>query len=210
MKIRSESFPWISVSGLLAVVSYAVWIYTGSLIVEILFALFTALAIFFVYFFRDPERTPNSEEDTDWVSPADGVVTGIETLPDGRKKIVIFLTVFNVHVNRMPVDGTVREIDYREGQFLPAYKGELDEKNEQNRVICEDSLERPFEVWPIAGQFARRIHCWTDVSNPFKRGDRFGMISLGSRTDLLLPKGVDPCVKPKETVRGGQTIVARG
>jgi phosphatidylserine decarboxylase len=210
MSIRREVWPWCLGSGFIAVACYVGWLWTDWLSLQIVFAIFAFLTVFFIYFFRDPDREPDSEAADVWLSPADGVVTRIEEEEDGRTRIVIFLTVFNVHVNRMPVDGKIEEQDYRPGRFLPAFAGELEQKNEQNRLLCRDQQGREFEVWQIAGMLARRIYCWKDVSDSFSRGDRFGMIALSSRTDLILPEDVTPTVDPKDTVRGGQTVVAQG
>ena len=211
--IRSESLPWLIGTGLPTLVLYGVWIWTGSWWAVAGFVPLTALFVFLVYFFRDPDRTPDTDrvqgDDDCWLAPADGIVTRIDE-EEGRYRLVIFLTVFNVHVNRMPVDGTVKGIYYQEGQFLPAFADNLDQRNERNRIICEDRHSRSFEVWQIAGMLARRIHFWKDVDDSFQRGERFGMIALGSRTDLVLPPDVEPVVQREETVRGGETVVARG
>lgn len=210
MSIRRELWPWFLSSAGVALLSYGAWIYTGRLTFVIFFGLFTAFSVFFVYFFRDPDREPDSEAADVWLAPADGIVTRIEDEEAGRTRIVIFLTVFNVHVNRMPVAGEIIEQNYRPGEFLPAFAGDLKSRNEQNRLRCRDQQGRKFEVWQIAGLLARRIYCWKDGSASFQRGERFGMIALSSRTDLILPEGVTPSVDLKNTVRGGQTVIARG
>jgi len=217
MSVREESYPWVVGVALPAVGAYGYWIYSGSYWFLGLFVLCAALTVFFLYFFRDPDRTPDFDNTTaeekpekNWLSQADGIVTRIEEEEDGRTRIVIFLTVFNVHVNRMPVSGTILGIEYREGQFLPAFADNLEKRNERNRVLCQDSFDRAFEVWQIAGMLARRIHFWNQVNDDINQGDRFGMISLGSRTDLIVPEDVRPSVSVNETVRGGQTVIARG
>jgi phosphatidylserine decarboxylase len=217
MSIREECYPWVVGSAVPAVGTYLYWLYSGSYWFLGLFVLCASLTIFFLYFFRDPDRVPDFDHSTaeekpnrNWLSPADGIVTRVEEEDDGRTRIVIFLTVFNVHVNRMPVSGTICGIEYREGRFLPAFADNLEERNERNRVLCRDTFDRPFEVWQIAGMLARRIHFWQGVDDDFQQGDRFGMISLGSRTDLILPEDVRPSVSVDETVRGGQTVIARG
>lgn len=217
MNLRREGFPWIGGAVLPAVASYGFWVYTWSYWALALFVLSTALTVFFVYFFRDPDRTPDfanttasDEPERNWLAPADGIVTRLDDEEDGRARLVIFLTVFNVHVNRMPVTGTIHGIEYREGRFLPAFADNLEQRNERNRILCRDTFSRSFEVWQIAGLLARRIHFWNGVDDTFAQGDRFGMISLGSRTDLILPEDVRPTVSVNESVRGGQTVVARG
>jgi len=210
VNIRREVWSWLIGSGAVALLSYGAWIYTNRLSFLIFFCLFATASVFLVYFFRDPDRTPDSNAADVWLAPADGVVTSIETEKDGRTRIVIFLTVFNVHVNRMPVAGKIENQDYRPGQFLPAFAENLKQKNEQNRLLCRDRRGREFEVWQIAGLLARRIYCWKDVSQTFQKGERFGMIALSSRTDLIVPEEVTPMVDQRDTVRGGQTVIARG
>lgn len=212
MSIRPESRWWLAGSALPAVLFYGLWLFNSSVWALAAFVVSASLLVFFLYFFRDPDREipqPDDKNNPTWIAPADGIVTEIRA-EENRYRIVIFLTVFNVHVNRMPVDGTVKSVEYTSGRFLPAFAGDLEKKNERNRIICEDNRSRSFEVWQIAGMLARRIHFWMDQDDTFKRGQRFGMISLGSRTDLLLPSGVEPTVSENDTVRGGETIVARG
>jgi phosphatidylserine decarboxylase len=215
--IRKEAYPWALSTGIPALIFYGLWIYYWSYWFLALFIVGTAATVFFLYFFRDPDREPEFDSRTrtieterHWLAPADGIVTGIEEEDDGRTRLIIFLTVFNVHVNRMPVSGTICGVEYRGGQFLPAFADDLEKRNERNRVLCRDSHSRPFEVWQIAGLLARRIHFWKNVDDPFSQGERFGMISLGSRTDLIVPEDVRPVISVNETVRGGQTVVGRG
>lgn len=208
MKIRTESWPWLAGSGLPAVVFYSYWLCNGGLIWLGLFLVATVLTVFFTYFFRDPERDPESEDPRDWVSPADGIVHEVDRSGNGCR-LVIFLTVFNVHLNRLPVAGRVEEVNYTPGQFLPAFADDLDQKNERNVLKCVDEQGRSFEVWQIAGLLARRIHSWVEPGAKLERGQRFGMIALGSRTDLVLPPEVKPVVETGEVVRAGQTTVAK-
>lgn len=217
MKVRSESLTWVAGAGTLALITFGLWIYTGQYWLLGGFVFFAALSGYFVYFFRDPDRTPEFsschntvEPERCWLAPADGIVTGLERENDGRLRLVIFLTIFNVHVNRMPVSGTIRGIEYREGRFLPAFADNLKERNERNRIVCRDSHSRSFELWQVAGLLARRIHFWGDVDVFLKQGERFGMISLGSRTDLILPEDVRSTVSLKDRVLAGRTIVGRG
>lgn len=209
MKIRPEATPWVLGAGIPTLFLYGLWVSLGSVWYLTVFVIGAACTVFLFYFFRDPSREPDSTDPRDWVAPADGIVTEVRTEEGGGHRIVIFLTVFNVHVNRMPVEGTVETIDYQTGRFLPAFKGNLEHTNERNRLRCRDRRERLFEVQQIAGMLARRIHCWVEPNDTFERGERFGMIALGSRTDLLLPPGVEPVVEPRQAVRGGQTVVAR-
>jgi phosphatidylserine decarboxylase len=167
------------------------------------------LALFFLWFFRDPERTiPTGPGEI--VSPADGVVTQaewIETSGGSRLRISVFLSVFDVHVNRAPVAGTVKAVVYREGRFLNAMNSLSAVVNEQTLVVldagtCEISYKQ------IAGLLARRIVCTVKVGDRVQRGQRVGMIKFGSRVDVLLPADAVPKVDSGSRVRGGSTILA--
>jgi phosphatidylserine decarboxylase len=165
---------------------------------------FTA-ALFCAWFFRDPRREVPSAANVA-VAPADGRVTLVEERPAGLR-ISIFLNVFDVHVNRAPVAGQVNEITYHEGRFLAAYKPDVHLKNERNHVTLATE-HGPVEVVQIAGLVARRIVCRVGVGSSLRRGERFGLIRFGSCTELKLPPGWAPCVKPGQRVRGGTTVVA--
>jgi phosphatidylserine decarboxylase len=167
------------------------------------------LALFFLWFFRDPERkVPTGPGEI--ISPADGVVTQaewIETSGGSRLRISVFLSVFDVHVNRAPVSGTVKAVEYREGQFLNAMNSLSAVVNEQTLVVldtgtCEISYKQ------IAGLLARRIVCSVKVGDRVQRGQRVGMIKFGSRVDVLMPADAVPRVDRGSRVLGGSTILA--
>jgi phosphatidylserine decarboxylase len=165
-------------------------------------------------FFRDPERRIPVGEGL-VVSPADGRVVSIAGVgsgcrfPDAATRVSIFLSPLDVHINRMPVSGRVEEVRYQPGKFLAAYKEEASERNEQNLLKVMDPQERFFGVVQIAGVLARRIVCWVTAGATLKRGDRFGLIMFGSRTDLYLPRGCKLEVREGQKVKGGETIVGR-
>lgn len=167
------------------------------------------LALFFLWFFRDPERkVPTGPGEI--VSPGDGVVTQaewIETSGGSRLRFSIFLSVFDVHVNRAPVAGTVRTVEYREGRFLNAMKQESAVANEQTLVVI-DAGGYEVSYKQIAGLLARRIVCTVKVGDRVERGQRVGMIKFGSRVDVLLPADALPRVDTGSRVRGGSTILA--
>lgn len=167
------------------------------------------LALFFLWFFRDPERTiPSGPNEI--VSPADGVVTEadwIETAAGSRLRLSIFLNVFDVHVNRAPVAGTVKVVEHREGAFLNAMKPESGLLNEQTLVVI-DAGGYEVSYKQIAGLLARRIVCTVKPGDRLERGQRVGMIKFGSRTDVLMPAEAVPRVKPGARVRGGSTVLA--
>ena len=175
--------------------------------------LFGCYGLFALFFFRDPSRAVSAAP-LEMVAPADGVIVGIEGLEESPhyggpcRRVSIFMSVLNVHVNRAPYEGTVREIKYRTGKFKNAMKAESSELNESNAVWM-DTEHGPVTVRQISGAVARRIVCKAKVGETLARGERFGMIKLGSRTELYLPRDAEVCVKMKEKVRGGVSVVAR-
>jgi phosphatidylserine decarboxylase len=167
-----------------------------------------ALAAFFLWFFRDPERRI-PEGDGLIVSPADGKVEGaewIETSSGSRLRVTIFLSVVDVHVNRVPISGRVTLVEYRSGDFLNAMDPESAVVNEQTLIAIEDG---PFTVSfkQIAGLLARRIVCNLKAGDTVLRGQRMGMIKFGSRVDVLMPADVELRVKQGERVKGGSSIL---
>lgn len=169
------------------------------------------LAAFFLWFFRDPKRTIPLEPGL-VVSPADGKVTEVarvSTKAGGLLRISIFLSVFDVHVNRSPVSGVLREVRYKKGQYLNAMNPASAEHNEQNLALveCPDGTQVSFIQ--IAGLLARRIVFNKKVGDVLERGERVGLIKFGSRTDVLLPDYAEPLVKPGDRVRGGSSVIAR-
>ncbi len=173
-------------------------------------AIFLALGLFVLYFFRDPQRQVPSAPDA-VVSPADGRVMEIvdEALGErAGKRISIFLSIFDVHVNRAPVSGRISRVDYHPGQFLAAWKEKASESNEQNAItIATAAGEIRFKQ--IAGWVARRILCWTKIGDEVRIGQRIGMIRFGSRTDIWLPAEAEILVRHGQHVAGGATQIAR-
>jgi phosphatidylserine decarboxylase len=190
----------------LGIVAAIIWLLTHSAPLVLLPIL---LAVFFLWFFRDPERVIPSGPG-EFVSPADGVVTEaewIETAAGSRLRLSIFLNVFDVHVNRSPVAGTVKVVERRQGEFLNAIKPESVVMNEQTLVVI-DAGDYEVSFKQIAGLLARRIVCAVKVGDRLERGQRVGMIKFGSRTDVLLPAEAIPQVKTGTRVKGGSTILA--
>ncbi len=168
------------------------------------------LAAFFLWFFRDPERKVPAGAGL-VVSPADGKVTAIgrvSTLEGERIRLSIFLSVFDVHVNRSPVGGTIRSKEYREGVFMNAMNPRSASSNEQNVVEMEseDGYEVGFSQ--IAGLLARRIVFTKRVGDRLQRGERVGLIKFGSRVDVFLPRESDLRVKVGNRVKGGASVLA--
>lgn len=190
----------------LGAVAVLVWLLTHS---SVLVALPLVLAAFFLWFFRDPERTiPTGPGQI--VSPGDGLVTDaewIETTNGSRLRLSIFLNVFDVHVNRSPVAGTVKLVEFRKGQFLNAMKAESVLSNEQTLIVIDaGGYEVSFKQ--IAGLLARRIVCDVKVGDRVERGQRVGLIKFGSRVDVLLPAAANLKVKTGSRVRGGSSVLA--
>ncbi|MBI1829962.1 MAG: phosphatidylserine decarboxylase [Planctomycetes bacterium] len=168
-----------------------------------------------VTFFRDPEREIPADSDA-LVSPADGTVTNVEEVdePEFGKalRISIFLSVFNVHVNRCPRDGEVTDVRYFPGEYLDARNPDSAVRNEQLWIDMIDSAtKKPIRVKQISGAIARRIVCWLKAGDQLQKGERIGMIKLGSRTDVLIPAGSasEVCVKVGDAVQGGATVLLK-
>ncbi len=169
------------------------------------------LALFMAYFFRDPERAPLSEQDI-IVSPADGRVTRVARLiqndPQSPQVVSIFLSVFDVHVNRAPIAGEIVDVAYTKGRFMIATREEASVVNEQNALTIRG--ERMTVVCKqIAGVLARRIVCWKRKGEKVNLGERFGLIKFSSRTDLVLPPEVEVSVRVGDRVRGGASVIGR-
>lgn len=190
----------------LAAVAAVLWYLTGA---SWTIAPPLLLALFFLWFFRDPNRAIPQEPGL-IVSPADGVVTEADWIhtPNGvRLRMSIFLNVFNVHVNRSPIAGTVAAVDYRKGKFLNAMNPESAALNEQSMIVVQaQGYEVAFKQ--IAGLLARRIVCNVKPGDRVERGQRIGLIKFGSRVDLLLPEESEVLVKKGTKVRGGSTVLA--
>lgn len=172
-----------------------------------------AFFLFFVYFFRNPRRSGVCGPG-ELISPADGKVTSIETLEEGEflkgkaKRISIFMSVSDVHVNRAPCEGRVLQVEHREGRFRMAFKQEVDRENERNYVLYGRGEEK-FLLVQIAGFLARRIICYVRKDDQLQKGEPFGMIAFGSRVDLYVPEQYEPMVRVDQKVKSGLTVLAR-
>lgn len=168
------------------------------------------LGAFVLYFFRDPDRSPPTDPDA-VVSPADGHVVEIVDEPfDGRpgQRISIFLSVWDVHVNRAPVAGRITRVEYRPGRFFAALRGRASTENEQNVIhLSTDRGEMVFKQ--IAGAIARRVMCWKTEGDTVGIGERIGMIRFGSRVDVWLPPQAHITVERGQFVAGGSSILGR-
>ena len=187
-----------------------------SLIFSGVLLFFGLLTLAVALFFRDPDRiTPLGDQ---WVvAPADGIVTAVETstLPpevDGiegtRTRISIFLSVLDVHVNRVPATGVIRQTHYHAGKFLSATLDKSSDENERQTVVMETPEGKSLIFVQIAGLIARRIVCDLNIDDSVQAGERFGIIRFGSRMDVYLPNGVTPQVVIGQRMIGGETILA--
>ncbi|MBD0371321.1 MAG: phosphatidylserine decarboxylase family protein [Pyrinomonadaceae bacterium] len=199
-----EGYPYVIVPIVLALIAAALGYWPVSIP-------FIILAAFMAFFFRDPRRSAPSDANL-VVSPADGRVTRIEMLsPDDAQSptvVSIFLSPFDVHINRAPLAGTITNVSYTRGKFLMATKEEASLVNEQNALTIRG--ERVTVVCKqIAGILARRIVCWKRAGDNLALGERFGLIKFSSRTDLILPPEVEVTVEEGMKVRGGVTVIGR-
>ena len=172
-----------------------------------------ALALFMVFFFRNPERE-HIQDDTLLLSPADGTVMDVsefydeEYLEAPAKKVTIFLSVFDVHVNRSPARGEIKYQRYTCGVFRPAYKNVAVLENERHAIGIENELVKILVI-QIAGILARRIVSWVTLGCDLKQGQRYGMIKFGSCTELVAPSNVEILVRKGDKVKGGITVIGR-
>jgi len=209
--LNKEGFGIIGGIVLVSVILIVGYLVTGNLYLKIFTGVSVFLTIFVICFFRDPERViPEGSDNI--LSPADGKVVDIreqyedEFLHEMCTRVSIFLSIFNVHVNRIPIAGDVKYFRYQKGAFVNAYKSDASEINEQT-VIGIENGKCNILFKQIAGLIARRIVCNVREGNTVNLGERFGIIKFGSRVDIFFPKNVDVKVKLKEKVKGGQSII---
>lgn len=175
-------------------------------------ALFALLTLFMIFFFRDPQRHIAAEPSL-LVSPADGKVLSIQTIENhpyvgGQAlKISIFLSMLDVHINRIPATGRVDYVRYNPGKFFPAFRDKASEQNEQTEIGMTTAGGHKIVVKQIAGIIARRIVCKLHEGDFVSAGDRFGMIRFGSRAELFVPTDSELRIEPGDHVKGGQTVI---
>ena len=199
MPLAKQSIPYLAGLGLLAAllgVFFGPWGWAPCV----------ALAGFVAFFFRDPERRAPDGSGL-ILAPADGRVISVTNGPEGAR-VAIFLSLFNCHINRSPVAGTILSTQHTPGRFRPAWDARVDRENERNHLTI-GAADGTYGVTQIAGVLARRIVCPRRPGDRLERGERIGLIQFGSRTDLHLPPGARPVVAAGDRVRGGLTVVAR-
>lgn len=206
--MHPEGWKFVPVFAAVALVLFWIWDPLGWLGL--------GLTVWCYYFFRDPKRSVPLDE-TLILSPADGVVSLIERAvppeelgmgPEALLRVSVFMSVFNCHVNRMPVAGQITAIAYRAGKFFNASLDKASTDNERNSLAIQMADGRKIAVVQIAGLVARRILCLTRVGQSLRAGDRFGLIRFGSRLDVYLPEGVEPLVALGQTMIAGESVIA--
>ena len=202
-----EGYIYIAAALFLAVVLYFGFGAYGAVIPLV-------LACYFTYFFRNPSRDIPMDEKL-IVSPADGTVQDVVELAEDEfvkgpcKKIIIFLSVFNVHVNRSPIAGEIKCQKYVCGRFRPAYKDEVGFENERHMLGIENEKGFRVTVTQIAGILARRVVSWVTLDDNMEKGQVYGLIKFGSCTELVVPDSVEVLVKKGDKVRGGESVLGR-
>lgn len=210
--IAREGIPFILIA--LAIATASLWGATrwNSLTLTIIAALFALVTIAVTMFFRDPDRTCANEPGL-VVSPADGTILSVDTLPmhpvtgAQTQRVSIFLSVLNVHVNRVPISGRVDYVRYVPGKFLVAYSDKASDDNEHTEIGMTDAGGRKIVFKQIAGTIARRIVCRIKGGEELAIGTRFGMIRFGSRMEVFLPAGSAVTVARGDKVLGGETVI---
>lgn len=219
MKFAPDGFPFIlgplvftAIASVFTFLTYktggpAFYISSGAV------CIFSLVSSFMFFFFRDPERTAPEGKGL-FVAPADGKIILIKEVNEKKylksdaKEISIFMSPFNVHVNRAPCDGKVSAVKHSPGRYMAAYKDDASLKNENIAMLLEGK-EGKILVRQVAGFIARRAVCRVKPGDMLKRGERYGMIKFSSRLDVYLPKDAEIAVKPGDKVKAGETIIAR-
>jgi phosphatidylserine decarboxylase len=197
MSIAKEGYLYIAILGVAGIIALvAGWRWPGAVLL--------VLAAFVTFFFRDPDRKFEGT-DRQIASPADGKVVSVRQ-ENGQEAISIFLSVFDVHINRAPISGKVSGIDYHKGKFLIAFDERASLENERNSITMENQ-GKTVRFVQIAGLIARRIVCWRKPGETLQVGDRIGLIKFGSRVDVFLPPGSKIYVKRGDRVVGGKTAI---
>lgn len=210
MRIDRAGWPFVLPPAVLAVALVALGFRTSGLWIAA--AVIGAVAVFMVFFFRDPERVVPAEDGL-VVAPADGrvLIAGDAdpaiAPPGAWNQISVFLSPMDVHINRIPVSGRVTKVEYQPGRFLAAYRWEAASANERNDVWIDHAGETVV-CRQVVGVLARRLVCRVRVGDQVRTGDRYGLMKFGSRIDLFLPRHVRLRVGKGDRIRGGETVVA--
>ncbi len=207
LPIVTEGFPFLALAGIASLAFAVGGLWQASIPCGL-------LTCYIAYFFRNPERLPPVGADL-VASPADGKIIFIGPAPETdflrqeMLKVSIFMSLFDVHVNRVPVDGTIKDMKYHRGRFMAAFEDRASEENERNAMLVETGTGKRLVLVQVAGLVARRIICYPTIGGFVLKGQRMGLIRFGSRCDLYLPKNSEVLVKLGEKVLGGETILAK-
>jgi phosphatidylserine decarboxylase len=204
--LAKEGIPFVFLSCTITFVLF----YFGLLFLSILAGI---VSLFSAFFFRDPDREATIP-DRAALTPADGRIIQIQHIEDNNNplgepavKISIFMSIFNVHVNRIPIGGTIKDITYHPGRFFSANLDKASEQNERNSITLQTPDSRKIVVIQIAGLIARRIVCWVKEGDDMQAGQRFGLIRFGSRLEVYLPINTQVTAQLQQRVSAGKTII---
>jgi phosphatidylserine decarboxylase len=205
--VAKEGVPFIVVSSGLTILLACVGLYYVAMLMGV-------LALFIIFFFRDPKRRNDPDEEGAVLTPADGTILEVRRLngednPLGRSavKVSIFMSIFNVHVNRVPIGGIIEQISYHPGKFFSANLDKASKENENNLISLKTGHAERIAFVQIAGFIARRIACWVEKGDRVARGQRFGLIRFGSRLEVYLPDKSRIAVQVRQKVKAGVTTI---
>ncbi|MEA3361254.1 MAG: phosphatidylserine decarboxylase family protein [Thermodesulfobacteriota bacterium] len=206
LPVAREGLPFIIAGVALAIIMGVFHLILLALVISM-------ITLFIVYFFRDPERSPVGDERA-VLTPADGKILSIEKLDKGDHnfkhssiKISIFMSIFNAHINRIPIRGKILDISYTPGKFFSANMDKASKFNEHNIITLETDDDKKIVFVQIAGLIARRIACWVKERDNVETGQRFGLIRFGSRLEVYLPANSEVTVQKGQKVKAGQTVI---
>lgn len=206
LPVAKEGIPFL----FMCFTPFLVFFYLGILLAS---TLATILTLFVIFFFRDPSRKTHAQDNA-VLTPADGKILEIKHFQDSNNplgepavKISIFMSIFNVHVNRIPASGTIKTITYQSGKFFSANLDKASEHNENNKITLQTPNSHRIVFTQIAGLIARRIACWIDEGDRVVVGQRFGLIRFGSRLEVCLPADSHITVTLNQKVKAGKTII---
>jgi len=207
LPVAKEGIPFIVISCGVTLL----FVCTGSFLISILAGI---VLLFIIFFFRDPRRSPTSDSSNAVLTPADGTILEVLHLKENNNplgqpsiKISIFMSIFNVHVNRIPIRGTIEKITYHPGKFFSANLDKASKQNERNEITLQTPDTKKVVFVQIAGLIARRIACWIEKGDRVSAGQRFGLIRFGSRLEVYLPEGSKTTIEARQKVKAGETVI---
>lgn len=214
MRLHREGYLFISITILFVAVTGFAMVAYDSVVLSLINTLLVILLLFFIQFFRNPKRIPAPTDEFTLISPADGRVVAIEEINDvetgleNRIQVSIFMSPFNVHINRVPIDGHLSYYKYHKGKYLIASHPKSSLENERNTHVIDTGAHKVV-VRQIAGAVARRIVSYPSVGDKLVKGNELGFIKFGSRCDMILPAGTELNVKIGDQVKGNINVIGR-